>query len=68
MKTSLHNQRGALGVASGYQPQHNDALMYLWGVEGFHADALRRERLGRAAPEDGRPADDGARAEKADEL
>lgn len=68
MKTSLHNQRGALGAASGRRPQHNDALMYLWGVERFHADALRRERLDRAAPEDGRPVDDGARAEKADEL
>lgn len=42
--------------------------MCLRGVERFHADALRRERLDRAAPEDGHPADDGARAEKADEL
>lgn len=68
MKTSLHNQRGALGAASGHRPQHNDAPMYLRGVERFHADAPHRERLDRAAPEDGRPAGGAVRAEKADEL
>lgn len=44
MKTSLHNQRGALGAASGHRPQHNDAPMCRRGAERFHADAARAEK------------------------